>query len=118
MQDAADKWKNAGHQDNFSCKAILRAFDEGHTRTEVIRHIRIEVYKSTKKPWDDVVIGDSRWTKIERIIDRIQKAHKNKRLYHLRDTGGRNDTQEDYDTMASKSIKPNARGWKITHKKK
>ena len=76
------------------------------------------MYNSTNKPWDDVVLGDSRWTKIEHSIDRIQKAHKNKRLDHLRGTGGSNDTQEDYDTMASKSIKPNARGRKITHKKK
>ena len=33
-------------------------------------------------------------------------------------TVGRNGTQEDYDTMASKSIEPIARGRKITHKKK
>ena len=76
------------------------------------------MYNSTKKPWDDVVLGDSRWTTIERSIDRIQKAHKNKRLYPLRGTGGSNGSQEDYDTMASKSIKPNTRGRKITHKKK
>ena len=43
LQDVAYKWKNAGHQENFSRAAILRAFDEGHTRTEVIRHIRLEV---------------------------------------------------------------------------
>ena len=54
------------------------------------------------KPWDDVVLGDSRWTKVERSIDRIRKAHKNKRLDHFRGTGVRNGTQEDYDTMASK----------------
>ena len=60
----AGKWKNSGHQENLSREAILRAFDEGHTRTEVIHHIRLEVYNSTKKPWDDVVIGDSRWMKI------------------------------------------------------
>ena len=76
------------------------------------------MYNSKNKPWDDVVLGDYRWTKIERSIERIWKAHKNKILDHLRVTGGRNGTQEDYDTMASKSIKPNARGWKITHKKK
>ena len=76
------------------------------------------MYNSTKKPWDDVVLGDSRWTKIECSIDRICKAHKNKRLDHFRGTGGRNGTQEDYDTMASKSIKPNSRGQNITHKKK
>ena len=62
----------------------------------------IEVYNSTKKPWDDVVLGDSRWTKVERSIDKIQKAHQNKRLDHLRGIGGRNGTQEDYDAMASK----------------
>ena len=55
---------------------------------------------------------------IERSIDRIRKAHKNKILDHLRVTGGRNGTQEDYDAMASKYIKPNARGRNITHKKK
>ena len=71
LQDVAYKWKNARHQDNFSLAAILRAFDEGHTRTEVIRHIHLEVYNSTKKPWDDIVLGDSRWMKIERSIDRI-----------------------------------------------
>ena len=49
LQDVADKWKNAGHQDNFYRTTILRAFDEGHTRTEVICHIRLEVYNSTKK---------------------------------------------------------------------
>ena len=43
LQDVADKWKNDSHQDNFSRAAILRAFDEGHTRTEFIRHIRLEV---------------------------------------------------------------------------
>ena len=118
LQDVADKWKNSVHQDNFSRTAILIAFDEGHTCTEVIRHIRLEVYNSTKKPWYDVVLGDSRWTKIERSIERIWKAHKNKRLDHLRGTGGSNFTQEDYDAMASKSINPNARGRKITHKKK
>ena len=100
MQDVADKWNNAGHQDNVSRAAILRAFDEGHTHTEVIRHIRLEVYNSTKKPWDGVVLGDYRWTKIERSIYRIQKTHKNKRLDHLRVTGDRNGTQEDYDAMA------------------
>ena len=99
FQDVAYIWKNAGHQDNFSNAAILRAFDEGRTRTEVIHHIRLEVYNSTKKPWDDLVLGDSRWKKIECSIDSIQKAHKNKRLDHLRSTGGRNGTQEDYDTM-------------------
>ena len=51
LQDVAYKWKNAGHQDNLSRADILRAFDEGRTRTEVIRHIRLEVYNSTKKPW-------------------------------------------------------------------
>ena len=76
------------------------------------------MYNSTKKPWDGVVLGDFRWTKIERSIDRIRKSNKNKRLDHLRGTGGRNGTQEDYDAMASKSIKPNARGRNITHKKK
>ena len=76
------------------------------------------MYNSTKKPWDDVVLGDSRWTKIERSIDRIRKAHKNKRLDHLRGTGGRNGTQEDYDAMASNSFKKNACGRKITHNKK
>ena len=86
LPDVAYKWKNAGHQENLSRAAILRAFDEGHTRTEVICHIRLEVYNSTNKPWDDVVLGDSRWTKIERSIDRIQKAHNNKRLDHLRGT--------------------------------
>ena len=40
--------------------------------------------------------------KIERSIDRIQKANKNKILDHLRGTGGRNGTQKDYDEMASK----------------
>ena len=118
LQDVADKWNNAGHQDNFSHASILRAFDEGHTCTEVIRHIRLEVYNSTKKPWDGVVLGDSRWTKIERSIDRIWKAHKNKRLDHLRGTGCRNGTQEDYYAMASNSIKPNSHGQKIAHKKK
>ena len=76
------------------------------------------MYNSTKKPWDDVVLGDSSWTKIERNIDSIRKAHKNKRLDHLGGTGGRNVTQKDYYAMESKSIKPNARGRKITHKKK
>ena len=52
------------------------------------------------------------------FIERIWKAHKNKRLDHLKGTGGRNGTQEDGDTMASKSINPNARGRKITHKNK
>ena len=33
-------------------------------------------------------------------------------------TGGRNGTKEYYDAMASKSIKPNARGRKVTHNKK
>ena len=102
LKDVSDKWKNSGHQENFSRAAILRAFDEGHNRTEVIRHIRLEVYNSTKKPWDDVVLGNSRWTKIECSIDRILRAHNNKRLDHLRGTGGRNGTQEDYDTIASK----------------
>ena len=60
LQYVAYKWNNAGHQENFSHAAILRAFDEGHTRTEVIHHIRLEVYNSTKKPWDDLVLGDSR----------------------------------------------------------
>ena len=106
LKDFAYKWKNAGHQENFSNAAILRAFDEGHTRTEVISHIHLEVYNSTKKPWDDVVLGDSRWTDIERSIDSIRKAHKKNRLDHLRGIGGRNGTQEDYDTMTSKSIKP------------
>ena len=64
LQDVAYNWKNAGHQDNFSHAAILRAFDEGHTCTEVIRHIRLEVYNSKNKSWDDVVLGDSMWTKI------------------------------------------------------
>ena len=41
LQDVSDKWKNSGHQDNFSRAAILKSFDEGHTRTEVIRHIRL-----------------------------------------------------------------------------
>ena len=118
LQDVAGKWKNYGHQDNFSSADILRAFDEGHTHTEVICHIHLEVYNSTKKPRDGVVIGDSRWTKIERRIDRIRKAHKNKRLDHLRGTGGKNGTQEYYDTMESKSINPNARGRKIIHKNK
>ena len=118
LRDVAYKWKNYGHQYNFSRADILRDFDEGYTCTGVISHVRLEVYNSTKKPWYDIVLGDSRWTKIERSIDRILKAHKNKRLDHLRGTGGRNDTQEDYDTMASKSIKPNAHGWKITHNKK
>ena len=45
LQDVADKWKNSVHQDNFSRTAILRAFDEGHTCTEVIRHIHLEAYK-------------------------------------------------------------------------
>ena len=27
LQDVAYKWKNAGHQDNLSCAAIIRAFD-------------------------------------------------------------------------------------------
>ena len=76
------------------------------------------MYNSTKKPWDDVVIGDSRCMNIERSIGRIWKSHKKKRLDHLRGTGGRNDTQEGYDEMSSKSIKPNARGQKITDKKK
>ena len=76
------------------------------------------IEKVPKQQYDDVVLGDSSWTKIEHSIDRIRKAHKNKRLDHLRGTGGRNGTQEDYDAMASKSIKPNARGRKITHKKK
>ena len=76
------------------------------------------MYNSTNKTWDGVVLGDSRWTKIERSIDRIRKAHENKRLDHLRDTGGSNGNQEDYDAMASKYIKPNACGWKITHNKK
>ena len=118
MQDVANKWKNAGHQDNLSRAAILGAFDGGHTRTEVIRNIRLEVYNSTKKPWDDVVLGDYMWTKVERSIYRIRKAHKNKILDHLRGKGGRNGTQEGYDAMASKSIKPNARVQKITRKKK
>ena len=100
LQDVSYKWNNDGHQENFSRTAILTAFDEGHTRTEVICHIRLEVYNSTKKPWDDVVLGNSRWTKIERSIDRIWKAHKNNRLDYLRGTGGRNGTQEDYDTMS------------------
>ena len=43
LQDIADKWKNAGHQDYFSCAAILRASDECHTHAEVIRYILIEV---------------------------------------------------------------------------
>ena len=43
LQDVVDKWKNAGHQEKLSRAAILRAFDEGHTRTEVICHIRLEV---------------------------------------------------------------------------
>ena len=34
LQDVADKWKNAGHQDNFSRAAILRAFDKS---TPVLR---------------------------------------------------------------------------------
>ena len=102
LHDVADKWNNAGHQYNFSRAAILRAFDEVYTRTEVIHHIRLEVYNSTKKPWDDVVIRDFRWTKVERSIGRIQKEHKNNRLDHLRGTGGRNVTQEDYYEMASK----------------
>ena len=76
------------------------------------------MYNSTKKPWDDVVLGDFRWTKIERSIDRIWKAHKNKIFDHLRGIGGRNGTQEDYYAMASKSTKPNSRGRKITRKKK
>ena len=50
LQDVAGKWKNADYQDNFCRTAILGAFDEGHTRTEVIRHTRLEVYNSTKKP--------------------------------------------------------------------
>ena len=99
LQYVAYKWNNAGHQDSFSHVAILRAFDEGHTLTEVIHHIRLEVYNSTKKPWDDLVLGDSRCTKIECSIDSIWKAHKNKRLDRLRGTGGRNGTQEYYDTM-------------------
>ena len=57
LQDITNNWKNAGHQDNFSRAAIIRAFDEGHTRTEVICHIRLELYNSTKKPWDGVVLG-------------------------------------------------------------
>ena len=118
LQDVANKRKNYGHQDNVSCADILRAFDEGHTRTEVICHIRLEVYNSTKKTWDGVVLGDSRWTNIERSIYRIRKAHKNKILDPLKGTGGRNGTQEDYDAMASNSIKPNACGRKITHEKK
>ena len=118
LQDVANRWKNSGHQDNFSRAAILGAFDEGHTRTEVICHICFEVYNSKKKPWDVIVLRDSRWTKIERSIDRIWKAQKSKRLYHLRGTVGRNGTQDDYYAMASKSIKPNSRGRKITHKKK
>ena len=93
LQDVAYKWNNEGHQDNFSHAAILRAFDECHTCTEVIRHICVEVYNSTKKSWDGVVLGDSRWTKIERSIENIRKAHKNKILYHLRCTGGSNGTQ-------------------------
>ena len=93
LQYVANKWKNSVHQYNFSRADILRAFDEGHTRTKVIRYIRLEVYNSTKKPWNDVVLGDSSWTKIERSIDRIWKAHKNKILDHLRGTGGRNCTQ-------------------------
>ena len=76
------------------------------------------IEKVPKQQYDDVVLGDSSWTKIERSIERIWKAHKNKRLDQLRGIGGRNGTQEDYDTMSSKSIKPNARGWKITPKKK
>ena len=96
LPDVAYKWKNAGHQENLSRAAILRAFDEGQTRTEVICHIRLEVYNSTNKPRDDVVIGDYRWTKIECSIDRIRKAHKNKRSDHLRGTRGRNGTQKDY----------------------
>ena len=43
LQDVDDKWKNAGHQYNFSRASILRDFDEGHIRTEVIRHIRLGV---------------------------------------------------------------------------
>ena len=43
LQDVSYKWKNAGHQDNFSRSAILRAFDGDHTCTEVIHHIRLEV---------------------------------------------------------------------------
>ena len=101
LQDVADKWKNACHQEHFSRTAILIAFDEGHTCTEVIRHIRLEVYNSTKNPWDGVVLGDSRWTKIERSIDRIRKSHKNKISDHFRGTGGRNVTQEDFDAIAS-----------------
>ena len=71
LQDVANKWNNAGHEDNFYRAAILRAFDEGHTRTEVIRHIRLEVYNLTKKPWDGVVLGVCRWTDIERSIPRF-----------------------------------------------
>ena len=43
LQDVAGKWKNASHQENLSRAAILRGFDEGHTHTEVIRHICLEV---------------------------------------------------------------------------
>ena len=43
LQDVAYKWNNAGHQDNFSRAAILTAFYEGHTRTEVIFRIHLEV---------------------------------------------------------------------------
>ena len=118
MQDVSDKWNNNSHRENFSRADILRAFDEGHTRNEVVRHIRLEVNKSTKKPLDGVVLRDSMWTKIERIIGRIKKANKNNILDHLRGTGGRNGTQEDYYAMSNNSIKPNARGQKITHKKK
>ena len=60
LQYVAYKWNNAGHQENFSHAAIIIAFDEGHTLTEVIRHIHLEVYNSTNKPWYGVVLGDSR----------------------------------------------------------
>ena len=70
--------------------------------TPVLRLFVTSALKCTTQQrnlWDNVVLGDYRWTNIERSIYRIRKAHKNKRLYHFRCTGGRNGNQEDYDTM-------------------
>ena len=44
LQDVANKWKNAGHQDNFSRAAIFRAFDKS---TPVLRLFVTSALKCT-----------------------------------------------------------------------
>lgn len=112
LDAVVNAWRKKGQQDNCSRLCVCKALTDGHSVSGIARTIRLDVYSTMEAPWNGVGTGDKKFRSILASIIRIKAAMKN---------GKMEDVMNDpscHSSMRSKSVKPGARGRKVTNARK